>query len=291
VIIVDDFVSFSRLLDALRPWLGQLVIVGGWAHRLHRFHERAQPPAYAPLRTKDADVAFPTNAPIDGDIAAALKAAGFHEATSADLSPPITQYRLGADRGGFYAEFLAPLRGSVVKRNGKLDFTMAKAGVTAQKLRFLDILLAQPWAVRLSDEVGLPMRPPIDVMVPNPVSFIAQKLLIRKHRGRAKQAQDALYVHDTLELFGGELPMLRALWREGIRPTLPGRTARSVERLCTEQFGAVGDTIRSAARLPQDRTLQPERFQAVCMYGLEEIFTTISDGGDGEDQSGRLVGS
>jgi len=30
----DDFVSFSRLIIALDPWLDQVVIVGGWAHRL-----------------------------------------------------------------------------------------------------------------------------------------------------------------------------------------------------------------------------------------------------------------
>jgi hypothetical protein len=28
---VDDFSAFARLIDALRPWLGGLVIVGGWA--------------------------------------------------------------------------------------------------------------------------------------------------------------------------------------------------------------------------------------------------------------------
>jgi len=34
---VEDFEAFARLVTALRPWLGQLVVVGGWAHRLHRF--------------------------------------------------------------------------------------------------------------------------------------------------------------------------------------------------------------------------------------------------------------
>jgi hypothetical protein len=286
-IVVDDFVAFSRLLDALRPWLGHLVIVGGWAHRLHRFHERAHSPAYATLRTKDADIAFPTTAPIEGDIAAALKDAGFHETSSVDHTPPITQYRLVGDGGGFYAEFLVPLHGSVMKRNGKPDITMAKAGVIAQKVRYLDLLLLEPWAVRLTQDMGLPLQSPIEVMVPNPVSFIAQKLLIRKNRGPEKQAQDALYVHDTLGFFGGELPMLRALWSERVRPILHEKTARSVERFCRQQFGIVDDVIRSAARMPQDRTIQPERFQATCMYGLEEIFATTSESeGTGARQAG-----
>jgi plasmid maintenance system killer protein len=31
---VDDLEAFARLVTALRPWLGQLVVVGGWAQRL-----------------------------------------------------------------------------------------------------------------------------------------------------------------------------------------------------------------------------------------------------------------
>jgi hypothetical protein len=31
----DDLRSFARLVDALAPWLGQVVIIGGWAHRLY----------------------------------------------------------------------------------------------------------------------------------------------------------------------------------------------------------------------------------------------------------------
>jgi len=271
---MDDFAMIARLLEALRPWSRHLVVVGGWAHRLHRFHEKASPPAYAALRTKDADIAFSPAAPIKGDIAGALGKAGFLEAASSEHTPPITQYRLGAEGGGFFAEFLAPLRGSEVKRKGKLDMTVAKAGVTAQKLRHLDLLLVEPWAVRLGEDVGVPVRPPIEVLLPNPVTFVAQKLLIRRKRAREKQAQDALYIHDTLELFGGELPNLHVLWRERIRPGLHERTARSVERLCREQFGVVDDVIRSAARLPQDRILLSERLQAACRYGLDEIFGT-----------------
>ena len=269
---MDDFAAFARLLDALRPWLGHVVIIGGWAHRLHRFHPLSHPPTYAALRTRDADVAFSLSAPLTGDIAGAMKAAGFHEDFSGDHTPPITQYRLEGDDQGFFAEFLAPLYGSGVKRNGQPDVTMAKAGVTAQKLRHVDLLLVCPWVVRLTNEIGVPVHPPIDVMVTNPVSFIAQKLLIQSYRKSEKKAQDALYVLDTLELFGGELPTLRALWQEKVRPTLPGKTARTVERLQQEQFGAVTDVIRNAARIPQNRVLLPNRVQAACAYGLDEIF-------------------
>lgn len=268
---MDDLAAFARLLDALRPWLGHVVVIGGWAHRLHRFHPLSQPPTYAALRTRDVDVAFSLSAPLAGDIAAAMKAAGFHQAFSGEHTPPITQYRLGADDQGFFAEFLTPLHGDGLKRTGEPDVTAAKAGVTAQKLRHLGLLLVSPWTVRLSQDVGVPVHAPVDVMVPNPVSFIAQKLLIQKHRNSEKKAQDTLYIHDTFELFGGELPRLRTLWQQDVRPTLPATTARTVERLQREQFAVVTDVIRNAARIPQDRTFTPDRMRAVCAYGLEEL--------------------
>jgi hypothetical protein len=159
-----------------------------------------------------------------------------------------------------------------VKRNGQPDVTMAKAGVTAQKLRHVDVLLVRPWAVRLTKDTWVRVQSPVDVMLPNPVSFVAQKLLIHKYRKSEKKAQDALYIHDTLELFGGELDALRKLWQEDIRPALPERTGKDIERLQREQFGDVTDVIRNAARMPQDRALPPVRIQTACAYGLEEIF-------------------
>lgn len=272
---MDDLADISRLIDALRPWLSHLVIVGGWAHRLHRFHALSNPPPYQPLRTRDADLAFSLKAPLEGDIGAALKAADFKEDLSGEHTPPVTHYHLGDDDHGFYAEFLVPLQGGTTKRNGEpAPRTVAKAGVTAQKLRYLDLLLTDPWQVRLDTSVGVPLTPPAEVMLTNPVSFIAQKLLIQTRRPPEKQSQDALYIHDTLELFGRRLGELKTIWLENVRPNLPPRTARDVERLYREQYGSVTDVIRNAVRIPQGRRLPPERMQGLCAYGLEEIFGT-----------------
>jgi hypothetical protein len=268
---VDDFASIARLIEAIRPWSGDLVIIGGWAHRLYRFHPQASSPAYQAVQTRDADVAFSLDAQLKGDIAAALRKAGFREDFRGEDAPPLIQYRLGDEDQGFYAEFLTSLRGSGVKRDGTPDATLAKAGVTAQKLRHLDLLLIQTWTVRLDSTTGVPLAAPAEVRVANPVCFIAQKLLIRNERSSDKQAQDVLYIHDTLELFGSELESLRAEWREKIRPAALPKTAATVERLYREQFGAVNDVIRTAARIPQDRTLTPDRLQAACSYGLEAI--------------------
>ena len=113
------FVGIARLITALRPWLGQLVVVGGWAHRLHRLHWLAKPPGHLLLRTRDTDLAFSPDAALAGDVRAALTDAGFTEQRFGDDSPPATHYGLGADEDAFYAEFLTPLHGSGIKRNGK----------------------------------------------------------------------------------------------------------------------------------------------------------------------------
>jgi len=44
-----DFENFGRLIEALTPWLDQVVIIGGWAPRLYRFHPWAQELDYPPV--------------------------------------------------------------------------------------------------------------------------------------------------------------------------------------------------------------------------------------------------
>jgi hypothetical protein len=173
---------------------------------------------------------------------------------------------------GFSAEFLTPLTGDGTKRTGHADATMKAAGITAQKLRYLELLLASPWMLSLSVDTGIPVREPVAVRVANPVSFLAQKLLIHGRRRADKRAQDALYVHDTLELFGGQLTALRALWVTDLRPAWPAATVKRLTRCRLDKFGSVTDVHRAAVRIPQDRTIAPDLLQARCALGLEEIF-------------------
>lgn len=267
---MEDLDTFARLLTALRPWLGQLVVVGGWAHRLHRFHRFARPPHYLPLRTQDADLAFSAYEALEGDVRKALTEAGFSEEFFGEDSPPATHYRLGDEDAAFYAEFLTPLVGSETKRRTR-DATTSKAGITAQKLRYLDILLIKPWTLRVGPGRQVPIKADVDLFVPNATSFIVQKLLIHPDRPAAKKAQDVLYIHDTLELFGGSLGELRRLWVEEVRPGIAKAWARRAEAFARELFVEVTDTIRDAARIPQDRRLAPEYVQRACEYGLAEI--------------------
>ena len=76
----SDLGEVVALVGALEPWLDKIVIVGGWAHRLHRIHPKAQVLSSPPLVTLDADIAVPRHLPVDGhDIRQRLIARGFAE--------------------------------------------------------------------------------------------------------------------------------------------------------------------------------------------------------------------
>jgi hypothetical protein len=127
----DDLRSFARLVDALAPWLDQVVIIGGWAHRLYRIHPSAQPLDYDLLATFDTDVAMPAELPQQAEsMRARVAASGFEEELIGDMRPPAIHYRLTAGSTGFYAEFITPLIGNVNKR-GRRDATASIAGVSA----------------------------------------------------------------------------------------------------------------------------------------------------------------
>jgi hypothetical protein len=216
------------------------------------------------------DLALSLHAPLAGDIAEALKRAGFGRTFLGEDAPPVTHYHL-EDDAGFYAEFLVPLPGGEFTRRGKRDVTVEKAGITAQKLRHLDVLLEAPWFVHLDPSTDLPLEHPADVLLPNAVSFIVQKLLIHEKRLPNKRAQDLLYIHDTLELFGGALEDLRTVWRDQVRPSMSDKTANRAETQARALFASVTDAIREAARIAEARHLSPENLRAASEYGLGEI--------------------
>lgn len=267
---MNDRAAFVRLVQALAPWDDRLLFVGGWAHRLYRLHPHAAPLAYQPLATLDADVAFAQRERLEGDMRAALQAVGFEQQLTGEHRPPVSRYTLGDDGpAGFYAEFLTPLVGPAHTRDGVPLATEQQAGVTAQRLRYLDLLFLSPWSVSLGVDWGV--EPALEIQVPNPVVFIAQKLLIHPSRAPGKQSQDLLYIHDSLELFAPELDRLHDIWHNDIRPRMEPAWATRVLRARHDVFGALNDRIRDAARIPQDRDLDPERMRAVCLEALGEI--------------------
>ena len=264
--------EFAQLIDALNPWLKEVVIIGGWAHRLYRIHPVAQAIAYVPIGTLDTDVAIPARLRVEGDLRERLVANGFEEERLGQDKPPATHYRLREAKTGFYAEFLTPLIGAGHGRGGQPKATKRIAGVVSQQLRYLEVLLDQPWAVEIGQHNGFPFADSKRVRIANPVGFLAHKILIRTRRTRQKFAKDILYIHDTLETFGAQLEKLKTEWNTKIKQRVHPKSIRNIERAAADLFGEVSDEIREAARIDAARNLTPETVRERCNFGLRRIF-------------------
>jgi len=270
---MNDLEAFAKLVQALDPWRGQMIFIGGWAHRLHTLHPHALKQTFEPVFTRDTDLAFANRAPLEGNIKAALEAHGFREEFSGTSKPPAAHYTLGNEQNGFYAEFLTPLVGSPLKRNGEPDATAAVAGISAHKIAHLGVLLEDPWIVTVGPEVGVPLDKPVDLQVANPLCFMVQKFLILNDRAKKKRHQDLLYVHDTLMLFGHMLPHLKATWGSIVKPRLTAREVATVEREIQQAYFQVTADILAATAIPQDRNLDPEESLATCKLSFRTILT------------------
>ena len=268
-----EFASFARLVESLRPWLDQVVVVGGWSHRLYRLHPLAQQPRYEPLATLDADIALPTRLKVTGDeIYQRLASNGFEAEFLGHHKPPAAHYLLTDPGIEFYAEFVAPLAGSAVSRRGRLKATQKVGGISTQNLRYVEVFLARPWSVTLSATNGFPLANETRVQIANPVSFLAQKILIHGRRNRPDRAKDILYMHDTIETFGKRIDKLRAEWTANIQRELHPNSVRTVQRAAASLFGAVTDPIRAASRIVHGRALTPEAIRETCNLGFARIF-------------------
>jgi hypothetical protein len=268
----NDIEKFCGLVDALRPWLGRIVFVGGWAHRLYRERPESAQLPYAPLRTTDADVVLdPRTIGRSENVRVRLIAHGFTEELSGDDRPPVAHYVLGAADAGFYAEFLTPLPGSERRRDGTPDVTVRVGGVVAQKLRDLDVLLIAPWNVPVGEANGFPLQEAAIVQIPNPVSFIVQKLLIHTRRKREERAKDVLYIHDTIELFGGALADLHEVWGASVAPALHRSARERATKRVGGLFHSINDTIREASMIAAHREVTPGMIQELCEAGLAEL--------------------
>jgi Nucleotidyltransferase len=263
---------FVRFIETLEPWSSEVVLIGGWAHRLYRLDRRARELSYPPLTTLDGDVAIPSSlGGKHGSIRERLLEAGFQEEFIGDHLPPATHYHWTGS-GEFYAEFLSPLRGSEFDRKGKRKATVSVAGISSQQLRYVEILLTAPWSVTLSTANGFPFLKSTKVLVANAASFLAQKLLIHAERPPRDRAKDLLYAHDTIELFSANLAELRNLYIGEIRPTIHSKRAKELREAGSAIFSKVNDTVREAVRMAIGRKLDSEAMVETCRAGMDEIF-------------------
>lgn len=270
-----DKMTFVRALTLLEPYLTSIVIAGGWAHRLHAIHPKAQKLAHEPLATLDVDLALDDTVKRTGKRTIGhLLGKGFDEKPSFerdadDKAPSVCRYVPRGDSTELYIEFIAPLRGSEDKR-GITDRTVEIEGITAQRLRHVDVLLIDPWSVDLTRASGYPIDRPLTVLVPNPSAYIVQKMLVLPRRG-ADAAKDLVYVHDTILLFAEHVDDLHRLCTT-VTSSLPAKTVQTLRTICREH-SAINDTTRQASEVAKaaGRTLSPAEIASVVRLGMERL--------------------
>jgi hypothetical protein len=211
---------FAKFVEAIDPWLGETVLVGGWAHRLYRSDPRARKLDYVPLTTFDGDVALPAKLKIEESTvrqSLIISNAGFQEEFVGAGRPPATHYHYGPE-GGFYVQFLTPLVGSEYDRKGNRKATREVSGVSSRQLRYIELVMISPWKIELGEANGYPFNPPKRIQVANPTSFLAQKILIHHERDYKDRAKDLLCMHDAIELFSAHLGELREIYKKDVAP-------------------------------------------------------------------------
>lgn len=184
--------GFVRVLKALEPRLGEVVIVGGWAWYLYRKYLTASPGLPGEF-TLDVDVALPRPLPAGRGLDRLLKDAAFEEEMSGDDSPPVTRYAWPSrEAPEAVIDFLTPVRGAGA------EATLKTGGVVAQQLWKLDVLLEDPLVLEISEKsdaeafLGL-------VRVPRVGAFLLQKAQTLAKRRRGKRDKDLFYIFDLAD--------------------------------------------------------------------------------------------
>jgi len=246
---------FAHVVEAVRPYLNDLLFIGGMANALYRHHELAKTIPWEFLGTKDVDVAAPSPLPpmrrrllydlvLEADFEVVLEGTG---------DKCCEKYVLKGNQFDADLEFLCPLSGArgARGREGGGSLNIQK-GLRAQPLQYLEVLFRNPWEMDVGEIDGLSSLKGTTVRVPNPAAYVMQKILIRDQRRKAQsKAKDCFYIYeisaifrDDLDRIAGEyarLPGIHTKWRD------------SFEREIPRLFGSVhSEGVRSALRVFED---------------------------------------
>lgn len=265
---LEDSEAFAKLMTAIEPWRGHLVLIGGWCHRLHRMHPLASKQKHPVVHTRDTDLLITKRPDLGADIRGALLAHGFREDLSGDGNPAAAHYYLGEENSGFYAEFLLP---EVPRRH---PVTTESVGhISAQVVKYTNVLALDPWIVTVGMDEDLKMPTPMDVRVANPLCFLVQKFLIKSSRPKAKRAQDLLYVHDTLQHFGERFDQMRDTWLGVVIPAIGDKLAGTIAQEWKNSANSEFDTATAAAEIGRGRSpeLTASSIQRALGYAYQEI--------------------
>jgi hypothetical protein len=208
----EELEFLYRVLSAVKLYLDEFLIIGGFASLLYQFHDLAKPASLPSLITYDLDIATSEEIPVRDDtlVHELLLETGLKEELAGAFDPPLAKYLLRDETPLlYYVEFHTPLSGSENTRSGRPDSTkLVQPKLSAQKLRHLDLLFQGTWTVSTSSIPALQQYPKLVIRIPHPSMFIMQKILISKKRQPKNRVKDFAYIYLTLTFFRNDLKSL-----------------------------------------------------------------------------------
>jgi hypothetical protein len=228
---------FGETVDVLMPYLGDIVCIGGCANALYRHHVLASSPAPEHLGTKDSDWALPVRLVqrTEDPLATLMANAGFVEECYSTSNEPVVKYRSKDANVAAEIEFLCPLSGIPGGRTGVGAAVEVQAGLMAQPLRYLEILVMSPWQVDLGRAPEFDRFKGVMIRVPNPAAYVLQKVLIRDQRRKPEsQMKDCYYMYEVSVVFRNNLAALGQEYA-GLR-NLPSRWLKRFESTIRSLF-------------------------------------------------------
>ncbi len=231
-----ELLSLFRTLVALKPYLRQVVIVGGWVPFLYRKYGNI-PARHPAVHTTDIDIAVPLKVPLIGraSMDSLLLEAGFTAQITGSYGP-VVKYELISPATEI--EFITPEIG----RPGKPVITIQE-GLKAQALRYVEILLGNTRQIKINDHAeGMSVL--VDVKLPSPAAYIYQKALTLSLR-KPKAAKDLYYIFDLLDSsveMQTEIPSEIKLLQAQYTPRWFNSAIRNLERYFPD-ISAEGPTL------------------------------------------------
>jgi len=198
--------ALVEALSAIAPYLGDVVLAGGWVPRVYA---EMQTPAEdgGLLTTRDIDFVLPRHLNVRtrtiGDL---LEAAGFTAEFRSVETVPVMHFVARRDEPDeVEVEFVTAASGS---KDGPIE---VQKGLTAQAVKFGQLLLEHTWQVSLRDLTGGTMRGRLSL--PTPAAFALNKsLTFSRRRDPAKREKDLYYLYFVVSAF--------ADWHEWMRSDL-----------------------------------------------------------------------
>lgn len=243
--------ALRRLLWQLRPYLGDLVLIGGWVPYLYRrYGDFAN--WNAPLsRTGELDVVAPAILPSDGraPIASLLTEAGLHPVPNAGNSIWASE-----PASGEKVEFFVAHRG-MARDIGRPVALTGQDGLGAIPLTDMSLLQTYTQTVDVPIAVAGAAPQRLPVRVPTLGAYLATKAATFDKRmggtGDPKRAKDLLYIRDVMAA-GAEVVdrvELDVRHMRGTDPSVAGYLDSAANRLAALHLREPTSALRDAAMI------------------------------------------